>query len=121
MTRDVIKKREYYIGILERPKKEIKHYIEYIKYEQDLLRIIIDRKKNNLEGSLESSLTRRIQTIYIQATSHFPNIDRLWDEYISFMGRSKFPDDDIMAVHEQMLQVGTESCLYIFFFKLKIA
>lgn len=77
--------------------------MEYIRYERSLLNLI--RERNSNENKLNNSILQRIKGLYNQATTRFPNQRLLWDEFFTFMMRSKskFDNSDISTLLDNTL------------------
>lgn len=101
----IIKKREQFEYKLARPQKEIVDYLDYIRYERSLMKLIIERNPN--EHKLVHLTNQRITGLYNQSTKRFPNRQSLWDEYFVFastMPKSDYADvsavlDDTILHH----------------------
>lgn len=79
----IIKKREQFEYKLARPHKEIVDYLDYIRYERSLLRLVNER--NAKEHKLINLIGQRIKGLYNQSTYRFPNRKSLWDDYFVFI------------------------------------
>ncbi|XP_037029458.1 U3 small nucleolar RNA-associated protein 6 homolog [Bradysia coprophila] len=79
----IIKKREQFEYKLARPHKEIVDYLDYIRYERSLLRLVNER--NAKEHKLINFIGQRIKGLYNQSTHRFPNRKSLWDDYFVFI------------------------------------
>lgn len=102
---NVIKKREQFEYKLARPQKDIVDYLDYIRYERSLLKLITERNPN--EHKLVNLINQRIKGLYNQSTKRFPNRQSLWDEYFVFastMSKSDYSEvssvlDDTILHH----------------------
>lgn len=79
----VIKKREQFEYKLARPQKEIVDYLDYIRYERSLLKLI--KERNAKEHKLQQLVRQRIKGLYNESTKRFPNRRSLWDDYFVFI------------------------------------
>lgn len=100
---NIIKKREQFEYKLARPQKEIVDYLDYIRYERSLLKLIKERSPN--ERKLVNLISQRIKGLYNQSTNRFPNRKSLWDDYFVFITSSlcKFDNSEVSAVLDNTL------------------
>lgn len=94
---NIIKKREQFEYKLARPQKEIVDYLDYIRYERSLVKLILER--NPREHKLHNLTNQRIKGLYNQSTKRFPNRKSLWDEYFVFISTmAKSDNSEVSAV-----------------------
>lgn len=100
------KSRENFEYRVAQPSREIKDFLEFIKYERSLISLTKERVKlqkitqNNTIGKL---IAQRMKQLYTQALSKFPQDTRFWDEYIKFLQQFKF-SSDVSSTFDRMLQ-----------------
>lgn len=94
----IIKKREQFEYKLARPHKEIVDYLDYIRYERSILRLVHER--NAKEHKLLNLIGQRIKGLYSQSTYRFPNRKSLWDDYFVFITStlSRADNSEVSAV-----------------------
>lgn len=95
---NIIKKREQFEYKLARPHKECVDYLDYIRYERSVLKLI--RERNRTEHKLVNLVTQRIKGLYNQSTKRFPQRKPLWDEYFVFVtgALAKCDNSEVSAV-----------------------
>lgn len=101
------KARENFEYRCAQPSRDIKDFIEYIKYERIIIGLTKQRTKlhkltqNHTIGAL---IANRMKQLYDQSLSKFPNNLRFWDEYIKFLQQFKYTKD-IPSTFDRMLRV----------------
>lgn len=106
--RKIKKTREGFEYRIAQPSREIKDYLEYIKYERSLISLTKERiklQKVNANNTIAKLIGNRMKQLYTQALSKFPEDTRFWDEYIKFLQTFKFTAD-ISSTFDRMLQVS---------------
>lgn len=100
---NIIKKREQFEYKLARPQKEVIDYLDYIRYERSVLKLI--KERNRSEHKLVNLVIQRIKGLYNQSTNRFPNRKSLWDEYFVFITStmSKSDNSEVSAVLDNTL------------------
>lgn len=101
------KARENFEYRVTQPSREIKDFLEYIKYERSLISLTKERTKLNkitTNHTIIILIANRMKQLYAQALSKFPQNTRFWDEYIKFLQQFKF-QGDISSTFDRMLQV----------------
>ncbi|XP_059616443.1 U3 small nucleolar RNA-associated protein 6 homolog [Phlebotomus argentipes] len=105
--RDIIKRRDALNAKIVRQNKDIRDYLEFIKYERNLIgRIQKLRKDKNIQekkGNIEYAIALRIKQLYIQATDRFPQNVRIWEEFLKFA--KVFKVKDISTILDRMIQL----------------
>lgn len=102
------KSRENFEYRITQPSREIKDFVEYIKYERNIISITKERTKlvkNTPNHTIITLIANRMKQLYAQALSKFPQNTRFWDEYIKFLQQFKF-HSDISTTFDRMLQVS---------------
>lgn len=87
--------------------RDIKDFVEYIKYERNLIALTKKRTKDRKPPgthNISTLIANRMKQLYDQALSKFPHNIRFWDEYIKFLQQFKF-NQNVSATFDQMLQV----------------
>lgn len=106
-NRKMKKARENYIYRVSQPSRSIKDFVEFIKYERNVVGLTRQRtklQKLNTKHTILTLISNRMKQLYAQALSKFPHNLRFWDEYIKFLQQFKF-SKDISSTFDQMLQV----------------
>lgn len=99
--------REKFEYRLLQPSKDIKDFVEYIKYERNLIALTNKRTKERKPAGTNnvcSLISNHMKQLYDQALSRFSHNLRFWDEYIKFLQQFKY-NQDISATFDRMLQV----------------
>lgn len=112
--RKMMKARENFEYRVAQPSRELKDFLEYIKYERSLISLTKERTKSHnitVNHTIITLIANRMKQLYAQALSKFPQNTRFWDEYIKFLQQFKF-QSDISATFDRMLQVN--KCLDAF-------
>lgn len=112
------KSRENFEYRCTQPSRDIKDFVEYIKYERSVIGLTKQRtklQKLSQNHTITTLIANRMKQLYAQALSKFPHNLRFWDEYIKFLQQFKYTKD-IPATFDRMLQViaitSTKSMLY---------
>lgn len=108
------KAREGFEYRVTQPSREIKDFLEYIKYERSLISLTKERVKiQNVtaNNTIAKLIAHRMKQLYTQALSKFPQDTRFWDEYIKFLQQFKF-SSDVSSTFDRMLQVNLTDCPY---------
>lgn len=105
------KTRESFEYRIAQPTRNIRDYLEYLKYERNLVSVSRDRSKA-LKCAGSNNIARiigtRMKQLYTQALAKYPNDTRFWDEYVKFLAQFKF-SADISAVFDKMLHVSHDA------------
>lgn len=102
------KARENFEYRVTQPSRDIKDFVEYIKYERSVIGLTKQRtkiQKPNENHTICTLIAKRMKQLYAQALSKFPHNLRFWDEYIKFLQQFKF-SKDISSTFDRMLQVS---------------
>lgn len=100
-----MKRREAFEYLLVKQQKILKDYLEYIKYERNLMSLVKERQRErNSELKLELSIEKKIKKLYGMATARFPDVERLWEEYILFCHRSRSDQTEVRVILTRMRQ-----------------
>lgn len=102
------KARENFEYRITQPSRQIKDFLEYIKYERSLISLTKERlkvNKSNSNNTIGKLIAQRMKQLYTQALLKFPHDTRFWDEYIKFLQQFKF-NSDVSAAFDRMLQVS---------------
>lgn len=108
-ARKIKKARENFEYRTTQPSRDIKDFVEYIKYERNLIALTKKRTKDRKPPGTHNICTliaSRMKQLYAQALSKFPHNLRFWDEYIKFLQQFKF-NSDVSATFDRMLQVNS--------------
>lgn len=100
------KARENFEYRVAQPSREIKDFLEYIKYERNLISLTKERvklQKITQNNTIAKLIAQRMKQLYTQALSKFPQDTRFWDEYIKFLQQFKF-SSDVSSTFDRMLQ-----------------
>lgn len=85
--------------------KVLKDYLEYIKYERQLMATVQQRQRDrNSELKLELSIEKKIKRLYGMATTRFPEAERLWEECFAFYQRCGSDQAETRLVLTRMRQ-----------------
>lgn len=106
--RKMKKARENFEYRVTQPSREIRDFVEYIKYERSIIVLTKQRtkvKRPNENHTICTLIANRMKQLYAQALSKFPHNIRFWDEYVKFLQQLKFAKD-IPATFDRMLQVS---------------
>lgn len=101
------KTRKIFESRIVQPDKEIKDFLEYIKYERKLISTSKERFQTlhiMEENTIAPLIALHLKQLYSEALSEFPQNTRFWDEYIKFLQQFKFYGD-ISDAFERMLKV----------------
>lgn len=107
LFRKMKKARENFEYRITQPSRDIKDFVEYIKYERSVIGLTKQRtkiQKPSENHTICTLIAKRMKQLYAQALSKFPHNVRFWDEYIKFLQQFKF-HKDISATFDRMLQV----------------
>lgn len=99
------KARESFEYRIAQPSKEIKDFLEYIKYERNLISLTKERVKLHKitqNNTIAKLIALRMKQLYTQALAKFPQDTRFWDEFIKFLQQFKF-SSDVSSTFERML------------------
>lgn len=108
--RKIKKVRENFEYRITQPSREVKDFLEYIKYERGIISLTKERiKSEKINTSVAKLMVNRLKQLYAQALSKFPEDTRFWDEYVKFLQSFGFRNE-ISKTFERMLQV---CCLII--------
>lgn len=102
------KARENFEYRCAQPSRDIKDFVEYIKYERSIIGLTKQRSKLyklTQNHNIATLIAGRMKQLYASALSKFPHNIRFWDEYIKFLQQFKFTKD-IPATFDNMLQVS---------------
>lgn len=102
------KARDAFEHRIAQPTRNIRDYLEYLKYERGLVSLTKERAKLHKcsgNNSINKLIGNRMKQLYIQALAKFPHDTRFWDEYLKFLSQFKFTTD-ISATFERMLGVS---------------
>lgn len=103
--RQIIKDREAFEYKLVKQEKTLKDYLEYIKYENKLMKTIQERQREcNNQLKFDLKIGQKIKKLYKLATARFPQADRLWDECLLFHTRTNADQAEIRAIFTQKRQ-----------------
>uniref|UniRef100_A0A1L8DFJ2 Putative u3 small nucleolar rna-associated protein 6 n=1 Tax=Nyssomyia neivai TaxID=330878 RepID=A0A1L8DFJ2_9DIPT len=106
--REIMKKRDNFNGKIVRKEKSMRDYLEFIKFERQLVTLIEKRRKvrniDEMKGSIERPITLRIKNLYSQVTERFPENLRTWDEYLKFVRAFNFANV-ASTILDRMLQL----------------
>uniref|UniRef100_A0A1B0DPT5 U3 small nucleolar RNA-associated protein 6 homolog n=1 Tax=Phlebotomus papatasi TaxID=29031 RepID=A0A1B0DPT5_PHLPP len=106
--REIIRKRNSLNGKIARQNKALRDYLEFIKYERDLISLIQKRRKTrNIQEkkrNVEYAIAVRIKQLYNQAAERFPQNVRIWEEFLKFAKMFKFVKD-ISNILDRMIQL----------------
>lgn len=108
LFRKMKKARENFEYRVTQPSRDIKDFVEYIKYERSVIGLTKQRTKLHKltqNHTIVTLVSNRMKQLYAQALSKFPHNVRFWDEYIKFLQQFKF-SKDISATFDRMLQVS---------------
>lgn len=108
--RKMKKARENFEYRCAQPSRDIKDFVEYIKYERSIIGLTKQRSKLyklTQNHTIATLIAGRMKKLYTEALSKFPHNIRFWDEYIKFLQHFKFTKD-IPATFDHMLQVSFE-------------
>lgn len=106
----MIRKREAFEYALVKQQKQIKDYLAYIKYETNLMKLVVERQRErNSELKLELSIIKKIKGLYRLAITRFPSRERLWEGCIDFFIRNGSEAGEIRALFTQMLQFHADN------------
>ncbi|XP_055310345.1 U3 small nucleolar RNA-associated protein 6 homolog [Sitodiplosis mosellana] len=104
------KARENFEYRCTQPSRDIKDFVEYIKYERSVIGLTKQRSKLyklTQNHTIATLIAGRMKQLYAQALSKFPHNLRFWDEYIKFLQQFKFTKD-IPATFDHMLQFHSD-------------
>lgn len=102
------KARENFEYRCTQPSRDIKDFVEYIKYERSVIGLTKQRTKLHKltqNHTIAALIANRMKQLYDQALSKFPHNLRFWDEYIKFLQQFKYTKD-IPSTFDRMLQVS---------------
>lgn len=102
----LIKERERFEAKLVQSKKTAINYIEYIQFEKNTHKWIVEKEKQrrcNL-NDIKKSIIQRIIKLYRNGCQHFPDDERLWDSFVQFSKKSN--PGQVGGIYEKMLAVG---------------
>uniref|UniRef100_A0A1B0CGG0 U3 small nucleolar rna-associated protein 6 n=2 Tax=Lutzomyia longipalpis TaxID=7200 RepID=A0A1B0CGG0_LUTLO len=106
--REIIRKRDSLNLKLVRQTKSMRDYLEFIKYERDLLSLIQKRRKTrniqDMKGSIDRPISMRIKNLYHQVTERFPQNIRIWEEFLKFVKAFKFMNE-ASTILDRMIQL----------------
>ncbi|GAB0094316.1 hypothetical protein DMENIID0001_095980 [Sergentomyia squamirostris] len=115
--REIIKKRDFLNGKIARQNKSMRDYLEFIKYERDLISLIQKRRKTrNIQekkGNIEFSIATRIKNLYNQVTVRFPQNVRIWEEFLKFAKMFKFHKDIATILDNMVRQHGDKPDMWL--------
>ncbi|XP_031620644.1 U3 small nucleolar RNA-associated protein 6 homolog [Contarinia nasturtii] len=104
------KARETFEYRCTQPSRDIKDFVEYIKYERSLIGLTKQRTKLHKltkNHTITTLIANRMKQLYAQALSRFPHNLRFWDEYIKFLQQFKYTKD-IPATFDQILKFHSD-------------
>lgn len=104
--RQLMRERERFETKIVQSKKSLINYIEYIQYEKNTHKWIVEKEKQ-LRCSLpdvKKSIIQRIIKLYRSGTQQFPQEDRLWESFIQFTKKSN--PNQVAGIYEKMLGVS---------------
>lgn len=105
------KARENFEYRIAQPSRNLKDFVEFIKYERSILGLTRQRtklQKLTKNHTISALISKRMKNLYVQTLSKFPQNLLFWDEYIKFLHQFKFTED-ISSAFDQMLQVNSPS------------
>lgn len=115
MIRKMKKARENFEYRCTQPSRDVKDFVEYIKYERGLIGLTKQRTKLHKltkNHTIITLIANRMKQLYGSALSKFPHNVRFWDEYIKFLQQFKYTKD-IPATFDQILNVSTYEIILI--------
>lgn len=102
-----MKEREFHSYRIQRQTKALKDYLQYIKFERNLINLIRERRKTRnipqKKASIEHSIALKIKSLYKQALDRYPEEIRVWEEYIQFCKQFKFVGE-VSPILDKMIQ-----------------
>jgi hypothetical protein len=98
-----LKRKRAQFEVAIRGAKDVKNFLEYIKYESVLTNKFKQTEfENEIDGrALDRSMYNHIRDIYKQAVRKFPENKTLWSLYIEF-AKVKYPNS-VTSIYQQML------------------
>lgn len=115
-SRKIKTKREYFEYAIAQRSKDLKSFVEYIKYERNLVALTKKRTNDRRPEAAHNIMTliaSHIKELYDQGLSKFPANARFWDEYVKFLEQFNFKQN-ISPTYDKMLQVGQSICFCLF-------
>lgn len=110
--KSIIKKRKAFEYKLRNSKKSKIHYLKYINYEQELLKLIkIRRKKMKIFEEVEDvdfSIAKKIQSLYTKVCMNNQGDVQLWFSYINFC-KLMHINSRVSALFTRMLKVHSQN------------
>ncbi|XP_071151041.1 U3 small nucleolar RNA-associated protein 6 homolog, partial [Mytilus edulis] len=107
-TRKILKKRTNYEYKLRRRTKCKEDFMQYIKYEVDVLKLIHTRRQkvryHHKRTEIEYAITCRIHNLFRLVTNRFPDDVKLWLSHIEF-SQSRKEKANVSKFFTKMLQV----------------
>lgn len=96
---------------IQRITKSLRDYLNFIKYEKDLVAVVRARRKSKhipqKKANIEMGILNRIKILYKQAVHRFPQALPVWEEYVQFCKVYKFPTD-VPVIFDNMLKFHSD-------------
>lgn len=93
LNRKIIQQRKDFDYKIDKKSKSIQDYLRYIAYENDILVVIVSRRRSkhtqSQRNNLEQFIAMKIIGLYKQALAKYPDQRRLYDNFITFCNKSK--------------------------------
>lgn len=102
----MIKTREAHEYRIAQPSREIKDYVDYIRYERGLISLTQEKIRTNKitqNNTIIKLIANHIKQLYLQGLAKFPQEIRFWDEYIKFLQQFKYTSD-VSTTFDRMIQ-----------------
>lgn len=98
-----VKKKRAQFEVAVKSAKDVKPYVEYIKYEIALMKKFkqIDYENENDGRAMDKAMSLHVKEIFRSALKRYPEKRKIYDHYISF-AKQKFPTI-VTAIYQEML------------------
>jgi len=111
-TKELIKKRRNFEYKLQKRSKDKKDFLEYIQYEENLLKLIAIRRENigyqHKKSEIEGAMRTRINKLFRILEHRFQSDVTVWLSHLEFLQKQAGWEAAVSKVYLRMLQVHSD-------------